>query len=295
VLGSGAGGGVPQWNCACENCALVRAGDPSVTARTQDSIALTGVGDRWLVVNASPDVLRQIEQARPLHPRSRRDTPIAAVALTNGDMDHVVGLLSLRESQPFAVLATERVRAGLVERNVMLRTLARTPDQVAWRRLELDHELLLDDLGLGITPVAAPGKLPVHLMGVLEPSAEDNVALRIRDARTGRVVVVATALGSLEGADALLAGADVVFLDGTFWSEDELPAAGLGKARARDMAHVPIGGPDGSLARLAGLKARRIYTHLNNTNPVIRAGTPERTAVEKAGWEIAFDGMEIEL
>jgi pyrroloquinoline quinone biosynthesis protein B len=295
VLGSGAGGGVPQWNCGCENCSLARAGDPSVLPRTQDSIALTGGGDRWLVVNASPDVLRQIERSRPLQPRARRDTPIAAVALTNGDMDHVAGLLSLRESQPFAVLATERVRAGLVERNVLLRTLARTPDHVTWRRLEPGRELVLEELGLGVTPVAATGKLPVHLMGVLDPSPEDNVALRIRDTRSGRVVVLATALGSLDDADALLTGADVVFLDGTFWSEDELPARGLGKAHARDMAHVPIGGPDGSLARLAHLATRRIYTHLNNTNPVIRSGTAERAAVEKAGWEIAFDGMEIAL
>ena len=294
MLGSGAGGGVPQWNCACENCSLVRAGDPSVSARTQDSLALRGTGGRWLLVNASPDVLRQIEATRPLHPRARRDTPIAAVALTNGDMDHVAGLLSLRESQPFSVLATERVRSGLVERNVLLRTLARTPDQVTWRRLEIGREMVLDDLGLGITPVAATGKLPVHLVGISDPSPEDNVALRVRDVRSGKVVVIATALGSLDDAEALLAGADVVLLDGTFWSEDELPAGGLGMARARDMAHVPIGGADGSLARLAGLKARRIYTHLNNTNPVLRAGTPERAAVERAGWEIAFDGMEIE-
>jgi pyrroloquinoline quinone biosynthesis protein B len=286
---------VPQWNCGCENCSLVRAGDPRVSARTQDSIALSGTGDRWLLVNASPDVLRQIEKSPPLHPRARRDTPVAAVALTNGDMDHVAGLLSLRESQPFSVLATERVRAGLVERNVLLRTLARTPDQVTWRRFELGRELVLEDLGLGITPVAAPGKLPVHLMGVIDPSPEDNVALRVRDTRTGRIVVVATALGALDDADAMLAGADLVLLDGTFWSEDELPAGGLGKARARDMAHVPMSGPEGSLARLAHLSTRRIYTHLNNTNPALRAGTPERAAVDKAGWEIAFDGMEITL
>ena len=221
---------MPQWNCACENCTLVRAGDESILSRTQDSIALKGDGDRWLVVNASPDVLRQIEQSGALHPRSRRDTPIAAVALTNGDLDHVTGLLSLRESQPFSVLATERVRAGLVERNVMLRTLARTPDHVTWKSLELGRELVLEELGLGVTPLASPGKLPVHLVGVLEPSPEDNVSLRVRELRSGRVVVLATAIGSMDGTDALLAGADVVFFDGTFWSEDELVAGGLGKA-----------------------------------------------------------------
>ncbi len=154
---------MPQWNCACENCSLVRAGDPSVSARTQDSLALTGAGDardRWLVVNASPDVLRQIEATRALHPRSRRDTPIAAVALTNGDMDHVAGLLSLRESQPFSVLATERVRAGLVERNVLLRTLARTPDQVTWNRFEIGRELVLGSSDWPSRPWPPPASCP---------------------------------------------------------------------------------------------------------------------------------------
>jgi pyrroloquinoline quinone biosynthesis protein B len=295
VLGSAAGGGLPQWNCACENCALVRAGDARIQARTQDSLALTGQG-RWLLVNASPDVLRQIERFAPLHPRAARDTGIGAIALTNGDLDHVVGLLSLRESQPLVVLATERVRAGLVEKNAMLRTLARTPDQVTWRTLELGREVVVDAVGLAVTAVAVPGKLPVHLVGAIEPSPEDNVALRVRDLASGRVLVVATAVGALEGVDALLRGADAVFFDGTFWSEDELPSQGLGKARARDMAHVPIGGDGGSLARLAGVEAsRRIYTHINNTNPVLREGTPERAAVERAGWELSFDGMEIAL
>ena len=301
MLGSAAGGGLPQWNCACENCTLARAGDARIQARTQDSLALSGgrVGDRWLLVNASPDVLRQIERFAPLHPRAPRDTGVGAVALTNGDLDHVLGLLSLRESQPLVVLATERVRAGLVERNAMLRTLARTPDQVTWKRLELGREVVLDAVGLGVTAVAAPGKLPVHLMGTVEPSPEDNVALRVRDLASGRVCLVATAVGALDGADAMLRGAELVFFDGTFWSEDELPSQGLGKSRARDMAHVPIGGDDGSLARLARIDglaaARRVYTHINNTNPVLRAGSPERATVERAGWELSFDGMEIVL
>jgi len=301
VLGAAAGGGLPQWNCACENCALVRAGDARIQARTQDSLALTRgrAGDRWLLVNASPDVLRQIERFAPLHPRAARDTPIGAIALTNGDLDHVLGLLSLRESQPLVVLATERVRAGLVERNAMLRTLARTPEQVTWQTLRLGREVVLDSVGLGVTAVAASGKLPVHLVGVVEPSPEDNVALRVRDLSSGRVCVVATAVGALEGVDAMVAGAGLVFFDGTFWSEDELLAQGLGKSRARDMAHVPIDGDGGSLAGLARIEglaaARRVYTHINNTNPVLRAGSPQRAAVEQAGWELSFDGMEITL
>jgi pyrroloquinoline quinone biosynthesis protein B len=299
VLGSGAGGGLPQWNCACENCALVRAGDPRIVARTQDSIAIGGNGDLRLLVNASPDILRHIERFESLWPRTARDTPIGAVALTNGDLDHVIGLLSLRESQPLRILATSRVRAGLVERNAVLRTLARTPDQVTWTNLELGREVPLDDVGLGVTAVPVAGKLPVHLVGLLEPSPEDNVALRVRDLVTGRIVVVATALGTLDGVEMLARGADALLLDGTFWRDDELIALGLGRARAQDMAHVPVGGPDGSLARLARLAtspgARRVFTHINNTNPMLRADSPERAEAEQAGWEIAFDGMEIAL
>ncbi len=258
ILGSGAGGGLPQWNCACENCTLVRAGDALVAARTQDSIAIGAIGATGaagapqLVVNASPDILRHIERYPGLWPRSPRDTPIGAIALTNGDLDHVIGLLSLRESQPLRILATARVRAGLVERNAVLRTLARTPDQVVWTTLELGREVQLDDVGVGVTAVPVTGKLPVHLVGLLEPSPEDNVALRVRDLATGRTAVVATAVGAFEGVEALVAGADALLFDGTFWSDDELVALGLGRARARDMAHVPVGGPEGSLARFGG-------------------------------------------
>jgi pyrroloquinoline quinone biosynthesis protein B len=298
VLGSGAGGGLPQWNCGCENCTLVRAGDPRIAARTQDSIVIGGDGGAQLLVNASPDITRHIERFQRLWPRSSRDTPIAAIALTNGDLDHVVGLLSLRESQPLRILATPRVRSGLVERNAVLRTLARTPDQVTWTNLEPAREIVLDDVGVGVTAVPVAGKLPVHLVGLLEPSPEDNVALRVRDLASGRTAVIATAVGSLEGVEALVAGADALFFDGTFWRDDELVALGLGRARARDMAHVPLGGADGIIARLASVKlgdARRVFTHINNTNPVLRADSPERAHVERAGWEIAFDGMEMTL
>jgi pyrroloquinoline quinone biosynthesis protein B len=266
-----------------------------VAPRTQDSIAVTSRA-RWLLVNASPDVLRQIEGFEPLWPRTARDTPVAAVALTNGDLDHVLGLLSLRESQPISVLATKRVRTGLVEHNAMLRTLQRTPDQIRWIDLALGRETVIEEVGLGVTAVAASGKLPVHLKGLLEPSAEDNVALRLRDLATGRTLAIATALGALDGIAPIVDGADAVMIDGTFFRQDELASQGLGLARASDMAHVPVGGDDGSLARLAGIRAaRRIYTHVNNSNPMLRQDSPERALVEAAGWEVAFDGMEVSL
>jgi pyrroloquinoline quinone biosynthesis protein B len=149
---------------------------------------------------------------------------------------------------------------------------------------------------VGVTAIASPGKLPVHLTGLLEPSAEDNVALRIRDLSTSKTLVIATAVGSLAAVDELARGADALMFDGTFWSEDELIALGLGQSRAGDMAHVPVGGAGGSLERLSALRAtRRIYTHINNTNPMLREDSPERAAVERAGWEIAHDGLEVVL
>jgi pyrroloquinoline quinone biosynthesis protein B len=178
----------------------------------------------------------------------------------------------------------------------MLRTLARTGDQVTWRRLELGRELALEDVGVGVTAVAARGKLPVHLVGLMDPSPEDNVALRVRDLASGKTLVVATAVGALDGVEALAGGADALFFDGTFWSEDELVARGLGRAHARDMAHVPVGGAGGSLAALAGVRAaRRVYTHVNNTNPMLVEGSPERAEVDRAGWEVARDGTEVVL
>jgi pyrroloquinoline quinone biosynthesis protein B len=307
VLGSAAGGGFPQWNCACGNCALVRAGDPRVRARTQDSIAFAGEGDGsgWNLVNASPDIRAQIEASAVLHPRGPRHTPIRSILLTNGDLDHVLGLFSLRESTPLVVWATDAVRAGLEERNALMRTLHRFPEQLTWKRLELGKPAALGD---GTTVEARPvaGKAPVHLMGLV-PSAtdgepaqngarsalENNVALWIR--HDGRLVVYAAACASLDGLGEAFDEADVLFFDGTFWSSDELVAAGLSRARAEDMAHLPIGGDRGSLARLGSCRAtRKIYTHVNNSNPILVEGSSEHGAVRAAGWEVAFDGMDVD-
>jgi pyrroloquinoline quinone biosynthesis protein B len=303
VLGAAAGGGFPQWNCACGNCKLVRAGDPRVQARTQDSIAFSAAsanapsGDvGWNLVNASPDIRAQIEASPWLQPRSPRHTPIRSILLTNGDLDHVLGLFSLRESTPLEVWATDAVRAGLEERNALMRTLHRFPEQLTWKRLELGRELPLGD-GTTVEARAVAGKAPTHLMGLVPGSAEDNVALWIR--HESRLVVYAAACASLEGLEDAFAEADVLLLDGTFWSSDELVAAGLSRARAEDMAHLPIGsakagGEKGSLARLANCGARRkIYTHVNNSNPILVDGSPEHAAVRAAGWEVATDGMEI--
>jgi pyrroloquinoline quinone biosynthesis protein B len=306
VLGSAAGGGFPQWNCGCPNCRGLRAGTVRAAARTQESVAVSADGAGWFLLNASPEIRQQIESFEGLHPRAPRHSPIHAIVLTNGDLDHVLGLLSLRESHPLVVYATEGVRSGFTEGNVLYRTLQRFPEQVTWRPLKLGREEALAGAdgrasGLLVEPVAVPGKPPIHLesrlTGPAAPDPEDNIGLRIREASTGRRLAYFPAAGGVTPAvGEALEDADCVFFDGTFWSSDELPAQGLGTKRAADMAHLPIGGGGGSLAALRGLKAaRRVYIHVNNTNPALREDSAERKDVEAAGWQIAWDGMELSL
>ena len=294
ILGSAAGGGLPQWNCGCDNCRAVRRDDPRVRARTQDSLALFR-GEHAVVCNASPDIREQLAATPLLHPQAARGTPISAIVLTNGDLDHVLGLFSLRESEPIAIYATDSVRRGLVEHDAMCSTLARFRGQADWRRLPLDREIELADpqgspTGISVRAFALPGKPPVHLAKLRASSAEDNVGLAIHGDGKELVYAPGCALpprGLGDGADALL-------FDGTFWTSDELIRLGAGSARAEDMAHIPISGPEGSLALLARCTARRkIYTHINNTNPMLALGTRERREVVAAGWEIADDGMEL--
>jgi pyrroloquinoline quinone biosynthesis protein B len=294
VLGSAAGGGFPQWNCACPNCHAVRAGDASFRARTQDSVVLSGDGESWVLLNASPEIRSQIESFPALHPRSARDTPIAAIVLTNGDLDHTLGLFSLRESHPITVVSTAAVRTGVLEANVMVRTLQRFEGQLTWNALALDAPSKVD--GVTIELFSIPGKRPVHLERVGDASPEDNVGVIATDV-AGKRVVYMPGVASVDGATrGRIEGADVLLFDGTFWSADELTKPGWMNKRAEDMAHWPIGGADGSLAALSTLRAgRKIYTHINNTNPILREGSVERRAVEAAGVEIAYDGLTIEI
>jgi pyrroloquinoline quinone biosynthesis protein B len=302
VLGSAAGGGFPQWNCGCPNCRGLREGTVRAQARTQECVAVSADGAAWLLLNCSPEIRQQIEGFPGLHPRGPRDSPIAAILVTNGDLDHCLGLLSLRESHPLVVYATEPVRRGFVEDNVLYRTLERFPGQVTWRALKLggDETIAGPDgrpIGLAVTPLAVPGKPPIHLEHRAPPAPEDNIGVRVREQATGRVIVYCSAAAAVtDDMRRALDGADAVFFDGTFWSSDELPALGLGTKRAEEMAHLPVGGPGGSLARLAGLRTRRrIYIHINNTNPMLRDDSAERAQVDAAGWEIAGDGMEVRL
>jgi pyrroloquinoline quinone biosynthesis protein B len=301
VLGSAAGGGFPQWNCGCTNCVGVRRGVLRATARTQESIAVSADGDAWFLLNASPEIRAQIESFAPLLPARPRHTPIAGLVLTNGDLDHCLGLLSLRESQRLVVHATERVHRGFVDGNVLYRTLERFEGQVTWRSLSLGGPRALElhdgaPSGLTIEAVAVPGKPPLHL-GHLSPEPEDNVAVRITDERAGKTLTYASGVGAMSpSVRKAVTGADAVFFDGTFWSSDELIAQGLGERRAEDMAHWPVGGPDGSLVMLGELgSTHRVLIHVNNTNPLLREDSVESEIARRAGVVVAYDGMELSL
>jgi pyrroloquinoline quinone biosynthesis protein B len=294
VLGSAAGGGFPQWNCGCENCRAVRGGSSAFRARTQESVAVSADGHAWFLLNASPEIRAQIESFERLWPRAERHSPIAGLLLTNGDLDHCLGLFSLRESHPLAVHATASVRDGIVKTNVIYRTLERFPGQVTWHDLALGEELPLGDGALRVTAVPAPGKLPLHLEGVSAPAPDDNVGLVLRDTRTGgRFAYFSGVAGPSEPLLRALEDAKVVFFDGTFWSSDELIRAGLGTRRAEDMAHWPVGGNAGSLELLARRSGPTYLIHVNNTNPLLREDGPERLALRRAGVEVAHDGLEL--
>lgn len=303
ILGSAAGGGFPQWNCACPNCRGLREGLIKARSRTQESVCLSAGDGDWFLLNASPDIRSQLESFGPLHPGKSRTTLIQAIFLTNGDLDHCLGLLSLRENQRLVIYATESVRRGFTEGNVLYRTLQRFAGQVTWRILKLGVEetVLRADgspSGLTVTATAVPGKPPVHLEGLVSSvDPELNVGLRFRQGTNGRALAYLSAVGRITSPVLdRLAGADCVMFDGTFWSSDELSAPGFLQKSAEDLAHWPVGGPGGSLAMLSKVTApRRVFIHINNTNPMLREDSPERAIVEAAGWEVAWDGMEIRL
>lgn len=305
VLGSAAGGGFPQWNCNCPGCCRARSGDPLARPRTQSSIAVSADGERWVLLNASPDLRQQINQSPALHPaHGIRHSPIAAAVLTNADIDHVTGLLTLRESQPFAVYATRRV-LGVLGGNSVFQVL--NPDLVPRRPMVLGEpfrpaDAAGDALGLEIESFAVPGKVALYLEDAAAgPSfgsvPEDTVALKVTDTGTGRSFFYIPGCASLPGWLAeRLSGAPLVLFDGTTWTDDEMQRTGTGTKTGQRMGHMAMSGPEGSIAAFAPLGvARKVFIHINNTNPALIDDTPERRAAEAAGWDIAFDGMELSL
>jgi pyrroloquinoline quinone biosynthesis protein B len=295
VLGSAAGGGFPQWNCRCPVCSLAWAGDPRVKARTQSSVAVTTDGERFVLLNASPDLRQQILASRDLHPRrGDRDSPIRAVVVTNGDVDHVTGLLTLRERQPFALFGTGTT-LDVVAGNSVFGVL----DQGFVTR----HELAMNapvDIGCGITvrPFPVPGKVPLYLEGpslAIGEETENTIGLEVSGGGSrffyipGCASVPGWLLDQVDGAPLLL-------FDGTTFRDDEMPRLVLSDKTSRRMGHTPVAGEGGTLERFASARiGRKVFIHINNTNPILVEGSPENEAVRAAGWEVSFDGMDIVL
>jgi pyrroloquinoline quinone biosynthesis protein B len=294
VLGAAAGGGFPQWNCNCDVCRLAWAGDKRVRPRTQASLAVSSDGRRWILLNASPDLRAQIQATPQLHPReAARASPIAAVVLTGSEIDQTAGLLSLRERSPFSLYATAATLAAISD-NPMFGVLAA---DVVTRRAITPGERFALGSGIEAELFIVPGKLPLYLEGddpdiMSETGA--NVGVELCDGRS-RIAYVPGTAAVTPVLRERLARADVLLFDGTLFADDEMIRNETGKKSGRRMGHLPINGPDGSLAALAGLSSRRIFVHINNTNPLLVDDSPERARVAAAGWEVAEDGMEILL
>jgi pyrroloquinoline quinone biosynthesis protein B len=294
ILGAAAGGGYPQWNCRCVVCRLAWDGDPRVRARTQASLAVSADGERWTLFNAAPDLRAQLAATPALHPRGAlRASPIGAVVLTGGEIDQTAGLLNLRERQPFSIHATAETLGALGD-NPMFNALG--SDIVPRNAVPLGRPFALPG-GIAAELFIVPGKVPLYLeQGTPVTDAETgaNVGVEIT-AGDARLCFVPGAAAITPALKERLARADVVLFDGTLFRDDEMLTSGTGTKTGRRMGHMPIDGADGSLAALSGLGKRRIYIHINNTNPILVEGSAERRTVEAAGWDVAADGMEIRL
>ncbi|MFH6783118.1 MULTISPECIES: pyrroloquinoline quinone biosynthesis protein PqqB [Methylobacterium] len=295
VLGSGAGGGVPQWNCRCPICAMARAGDRRVLARTQSSLAVSADGDHWLLVNASPDIRQQLSETPALHPREGlRHSPIRAVLLTNGDVDHVAGLLTLREGQPFRLHATRGILDSIADNRVF---------DVMARGVVERAEIALNEAfspvpGLTVTLFPVPGKVPLWLEdGTPEIGAEtESTVGAMIEAGGKRLAYVPGCARVTDGLKDRVAGVDALLFDGTVLADDDMIRAGVGTKTGWRMGHVPMTGEDGSVAALAEVPiGRRVFVHINNTNPVLVEGSDERRGIEAAGWIVAQDGLTLAL
>lgn len=311
ILGSAAGGGFPQWNCGCPNCTGLRSGSINAKPRTQTQIAIDANPEytqrtHWALINASPDLRSQILTAKELAPFSstRNSTPIYDIYLTSADVDSIAGLLHLREFQGFKIHSTDSVRRIMDEENSMFRVLGRATPPVLWFPLSFAHSVEEEE-----RPAAQPPQWNVRAIP-LGNEFPDYVSEKLRKQLTPREAVVALNIEyggrqifvapSLPGREIswkqFARSADLVLIDGTFWSDGELKQAGRGKKTAREMGHVPLSGPDGLLAQFPeNSKARKVLVHINNTNPILVEDSIEHRAVLDAGFEIAYDGMEIIL
>ena len=292
VLGSAAGGGFPQWNSNTDACRRSRAGDPKAKARTQASVAVSGDGANWILLNASPDIRQQIEANPELHPATGlRSSPIAAVVLTSGEVDCVAGLLSVRERQPFTLYASDRIHAVLAA-NPIFDVLAR--DVVKRQVIGLDQTIELPG-GLALQLFPVPGKVALYLEGASDPAEGDTMGAELF--QHGRSLCYVPGCAAITpGLAARLGSADALMFDATLWRDDEMIQAGLGQKTGQRMGHMSLSGPTGTLAAFSDSASRhKILLHINNSNPILLDDAPERAEVERAGWQVAFDGMRLDL
>ena len=302
VLGDAAGGGVTQWNCNCEVSRVARDERPELRA-TQASVAVSADGEHWFLINASPDLRQQVIATPQLHPRAGqlRHSPIVGVILTNGEVDAVAGLLSLREGWPFTIYAHQQV-LSILKSNSIFNVL----DEKRVRREPIEFDVAFEPKlpdgspsDLEVLPFAAPGKRAWYLEGETRADGTedlgDTLGLRISDKRSGeRLYFLAACAALTPELRQRLQGAPLIFFDGTLWRDDELIAAGLGVKTGQRMGHMAMSCEDGAMAALADLGiTRKIFLHINNSNPVLLPGSAERQAADRAGWQIPSDGMEI--
>lgn len=301
VLGSAAGGGVPQWNCRCRVCALARTQPELVRPRLHASLGVSVDGERWVLCNAGPDIQRQINGFAPLLPqRNTRGTGIRAIVLNGADLDEVLGLFQLREDAALRVYGTARVQRALSEELRLLPALAAYCG-VNWQGLCLDQDIALrsaDAAPIGLLCRAFPvaGGPPPYAGRRDEGAPEDTVGLLFTDQTNGTRLAYVPSCGEITPElISLLRSVDCVFFDGTLWHDEEISALGVSGKTGRSMKHLPLAGSNGTLEQLSSLRNRRILTHINNTNPILIEDSPERSLVEAKGWQIAEDGMELRL
>jgi pyrroloquinoline quinone biosynthesis protein B len=306
ILGSGAGGGFPQWNCNGIHSSAVRAGKPGYRPRTQSSLAVSSDGRNWVLLNASPDLRQQIADNPELHPEKTgplRNSPIKAAVLTNADVDHIVGLINLRERQPFSIYGSDRVLAT-IKANSIFDVCAH--DIVPRIALPLDEKIKLTgdgvDLGLTVEAFAVPGKIALFLEKGGEDTnygsrEGDTIGLEITDNKTGKSFFYIPGCAEVDAPLAQkIRGAELIFFDGTLFTDNEMIDQGLMQKTGQRMGHISMSGPDGSLQVLKPLGVnRRIYVHINNSNPALDENSQARKDVEAAGWEVGYDGMEVRL
>ncbi len=305
VLGSAAGGGYPQWNCNHPNSRRARGGDPAASPRTQSSLAVSANERDWVLFNASPDLRQQINQNPVLHPKQGlRDSPIKAIVLTNADVDHVAGLLNLRESQPLRIYATRRV-LEVLQANSIFKVL--NPDYVRREAMALEKPVLIRTpagtyAGIRIVPFPVPGKVALWLENPDQGSdfgtvKEDTIALEVRDSLDEIKFFYIPACAALTPElRERLQGAALVFFDGTLCRDDEMIVSQVGIKTGKRMGHMSVFGEGGTLGAFKDLGVtRKIFIHINTTNPILLEDSEERARVNAAGWEVSWDGMDIQV